>query len=85
MRKRNQRVAKGVLPSQSFRCKGFVVKCIMSLKILVLCSKLNNGNMKIDNKVLCMSSDRFLLAVESRDLSQADKSLIRVLFSESCF
>ena len=25
-----------------------------------------------------MSSDRFLLAVESHDLSQADKSLIRV-------
>ena len=29
-------------------------------------------------KVLYMSFDRFLLAVESRDLSQADKSLIRV-------
>ena len=30
------------------------------------------------NKVLYMSSDKFLLAVESRDLSQADKSNIRV-------
>ena len=29
-------------------------------------------------RVLYMSFDRFLLAVESRDLSQADKSLIRV-------
>ena len=29
------------------------------------------------NKVLYMSSDKFLLAVESRDLSQADKSIIR--------
>jgi hypothetical protein len=28
--------------------------------------------------VLSMSFDRFLLAVESRDLSQADKSIIRV-------
>ena len=28
--------------------------------------------------VLYMSSDKFLLAVESRDLSQADKSIIRV-------
>ena len=29
-------------------------------------------------KVLYMSFDRFLLAVESRDLSQADKRIIRV-------
>ena len=29
-------------------------------------------------KVLYMSFDRFLLAVDSRDLSQADKSIIRV-------
>ena len=29
-------------------------------------------------KVLYMSFDKFLLAVESRDLSQADKSIIRV-------
>ena len=29
-------------------------------------------------KVLCMSFDKFLLAVESRDLSQADKSNTRV-------
>ena len=29
-------------------------------------------------KVLFMSFDRFLLAVESHDLSQADKSIIRV-------
>ena len=28
--------------------------------------------------VLYMSFDKFLLAVESRDLSQADKSIIRV-------
>ena len=28
--------------------------------------------------VLYMSFDRFLLALESRDLSQADKSIIRV-------
>ena len=31
-----------------------------------------------------MSFDRFLLAVESRDLSQADKSNIRVSFFQSC-
>ena len=31
-----------------------------------------------------MSFDKFLLAVESRDLSQADKSNIRVLLSQSC-
>ena len=30
------------------------------------------------NKVLYMSFDKFLLAVESRDLSQANKSIIRV-------
>ena len=30
------------------------------------------------SKVLYMSFDRFLLAIESRDLSQADKSIIRV-------
>ena len=30
------------------------------------------------SKVFYMSSDKFLLAVESRDLSQADKSIIRV-------
>ena len=29
-------------------------------------------------KVLCMLFDKFLLAGESRDLSQADKSIIRV-------
>ena len=29
-------------------------------------------------KVLYMSFDKFLLAVESRDLSQADKSIVRV-------
>ena len=29
-------------------------------------------------QVLYMSFDRFLLAVESRDLSQADRSIIRV-------
>jgi hypothetical protein len=28
-------------------------------------------------KVLYMSLDKFILAVESRDLSQADKSIIR--------
>ena len=31
-----------------------------------------------DTMVLYMSFDRFLLAVESRDLSQANKSIIRV-------
>ena len=36
------------------------------------CSKLRLS------KFLYMSFDRFLLAVESRDLSQADKSIIRV-------
>ena len=30
-----------------------------------------------------MSFDRFLLAVESRDLSQGGKSIIRVSFSQS--
>ena len=30
------------------------------------------------DKVLYMSFDRFILAVESCDLSQADKSIIRV-------
>ena len=38
-----------------------------------LCRKKN-----MVTKVLYMSFDRFLLAVESRDLSQADKILIRV-------
>jgi hypothetical protein len=33
---------------------------------------------KYFTKVLYMSFDRFLLAVESRDLSQADKSIKRV-------
>ena len=32
-------------------------------------------------KVLYMSFDKFLLAVESHDLFQADKSIIRVSFS----
>ena len=32
----------------------------------------------VSSKVLYMSFDKFLLAVESRDLSQADKSIIRV-------
>ena len=38
-------------------------------------------------QVLYMSFDRFLLAVESRDLSQADKSITykSVFFSQSCF
>ena len=35
----------------------------------------NHGNRTV---VLYMSFERFLLAVESRDLSQADKILIRV-------
>ena len=30
------------------------------------------------DQVLYMSFDKFILAVESRDLSQADKSIIRV-------
>ena len=34
--------------------------------------------MTLWTQVLYMSFDRFLLAVESRDLSQADKSIIRV-------
>ena len=32
----------------------------------------------VETRVLYMSFDRFLLAVESRDRSQADKSIIRV-------
>ena len=37
-------------------------------------------------KVLYMSFDKFLLAVESRDLSQADKSITRVSsFPEAVF
>ena len=40
-----------------------------------LCRKKN-----MVTKVLYMSFDRFLLAVESRDLSQADKILIRMSF-----
>ena len=32
----------------------------------------------LEIKVLYMSFDKFLLAVESRDLSQANKSIIRV-------
>ena len=35
-------------------------------------------NCALKSEVLYMSFDRFLLAVESRDLSQADKSNIRV-------
>ena len=33
-----------------------------------------------ETEVLYMSFDKFLLAVESRDLSQADKSITRVSF-----
>jgi hypothetical protein len=33
---------------------------------------------QVQTKVLYMSFDKFLLAVESRDISQADKSIIRV-------
>ena len=36
------------------------------------------GQPATSTKVLYMSFDKFLLAVESRDLSQADKSIIRV-------
>ena len=32
----------------------------------------------LDSRVLYMSFDKFLFAVESRDLSQANKSIIRV-------
>ena len=35
---------------------------------------------KIHTLVLYMSFDKFILAVESRDLSQADKSIIRVYY-----
>ena len=33
------------------------------------------------NGVLYMSFDKFLLAIESRDLSQADKSIIPVIYT----
>ena len=36
-------------------------------------------------RVLYMSFDRFLLAVESRDLSQADKSIMRVSIQKNNF
>ena len=38
----------------------------------------SHSDSKMTPKVLYMSFDRFLLVVESRDLSQADKSIIRV-------
>ena len=38
----------------------------------------NFTNVLLITRVLYMSFDRFLLAVESRDLYQADKSIIRV-------
>ena len=38
---------------------------------------MSHGNkMSQENQILYMSFDKFLLAVESRDLSQADKSII---------
>ena len=40
--------------------------------------KLNKMTTGMALKVLNMCFDKFLLAVESRDLSQADKSIIRV-------
>ena len=55
----------------------------------VICSGvLSTGRVQLDllswsvrqTKALYMSFDKFLLAVESRDLSQADKSIIRVSF-----
>ena len=39
------------------------------------------SNMQKETEVLYMSFDRFLLAVESHVLSQADESFIRVSFS----
>ena len=42
------------------------------------CDSFHFGLSWLLSKVLYMSFDRFLLAVESRDLSQVDKSIIRV-------
>ena len=49
---------------------------VMTLKLLLHWNL--NPELKVLTKVLYMSFDKFLLAVESRDLSQADKSIIRV-------
>ena len=38
--------------------------------------------LEIVNKVLYMSFDKFLLDVESRDLSQAEKSIISFFFTK---
>ena len=49
---------------------GWMIWSLENLKIHIY----NN----LELRVLYMSSDKFLLAVESRDLSQADKSIIIV-------
>ena len=46
--------------------------------MLILLALVNVIWCLIKAKVLYMSFDKFILAVESRDLSQADKSIIRV-------
>ena len=48
-----------------------VVECHSRLLLLVSKKSIENND-----KVLYMSFDKFLLAVESRDLSQGDKSII---------
>ena len=52
--------------------------CTMRLQNQVLEWKEFILNIQISYQVLYMSFDRFILAVESRDLSQAGKSIIRV-------
>ena len=54
-------------------------KNVLRVKIKVIQSKASKHFIAVvSSMVLCMSFDKFLLAVESRDLSQADKILIRV-------
>ena len=48
------------------------------IKNIFDCSQFVLAKIVQETKLLYMCFDRFLLAVESRDLSQADKSVLRV-------
>ena len=49
----------------------------MAREIQIVCNTSLKVSQCMNSMVLYMSFDKFLLAVESRDLSQADKSIIR--------
>ena len=66
--------------SFSFNVRDVPHLILFSKLIGIKVRKVNKANFQLSShtQVLYMSFDRFLLAVESRDLSQADKSIIRV-------